>query len=269
MILTSLRRSKPSSRRGPPNNLGMADPVTASKTDKAFAEPADSSNVSLASQNSAALNLVPAITPSEGQPTQASVLQSIADSKLPPDYTAQRIEIQLHNPPLPDTGHLEAKVVFPWVLAFVGWGVAIILHIQGRRNKISDDFNALVTADVKEFLEKIEELSRNVASHQSGCPCLGTDLKESRKHLTELRQKAMAIFNRIDKARCCESDREQWKMNFRAWKAATEGNTDWISNKTRKWTRDQMAILDEANSTYTGQITAFRNRIATRKVRLK
>jgi hypothetical protein len=191
------------------------------------------------------------------------------DSKLPPSNLPQKLEIQLQNPIEPKTDLFEAKVVIPWVLALIGWAVAIALYRLTRKNKINDDLNDIVIEDIKAFLEKIEELTRLVASHQGGCPCQGGDLRNSREHLTALRQTAVAISNRVDRALLNTDDSDEWKKSYREWKSATEGNTDWITNRNKKWNRENMTLLEQANEEYTGKIINFRNRVVTRKIKLK
>lgn len=246
-----------------PDSQNLTAPVEPAKT------PASTSVDPRANTAKPAVPPTPAPTLKNTTPITGSTAVIAPDPKPPASNTPQKLEIQLQSSLPLKSDSFEAKVVIPWIVAVVGWGVAIALYCLTRRNKINDDLNDIVIEDIKEFLEKIEELTRLVAAHQGGCPCLGSDLKESRKHLTTLRQTAMAVSNRVHEALLNNNNSEEWKLMFREWKTATEGNTDWITNKNNKWSREKLTILERANEEYTGKIINFRNRVVTRRIKLK
>jgi hypothetical protein len=145
----------------------------------------------------------------------------------------------------------------------------LFFYNLNRNNKISDDFTDMIVDDVKDFLKKMEEICSAVASHQSACPCKGASLKDSRQHLTVLRRAAIAVSCRIENALVSGLDCDAWKKLYRNWKIETEGETGWITNKNKKWSQTKMERLEEENEKLIREVTAFRNRIATRKIKIK
>lgn len=217
--------------------------------------------------SAAALGSVTSGTTSENTNPQ----QGFASVSLPPNPSGQtqKLEIQIQSHPNAPSSGYEAKIVIPWIIAVIGWAFAGLFYFLNRKSKITDTFTDMVVGDVKDFLEKMEEISCAVASHQGACPCKGSSLKESRQHLTTLRRAAVAVSGRIENALVNGLDRDEWKNLFRQWKIDSEGETGWITNKNKKWSQTRTERLEKDNEKFIRQVTGFRNRIATRKIKIK
>jgi hypothetical protein len=162
------------------------------------------------------------------------------------------------------SGHFETKEI----IMVAGIVVTIFVTVLTRRFKCKDDVNAIVINDVNAFLSKIEELSGCIKSHQSGYPCAGRDLRESREYLTKLKREAVNNLNRITNAIESKKESDSFKAEFRLWKKSTEDNSGWITDKKKRWPTDRIEELDESNREYIGKITKLRQRIAKREVKL-
>jgi hypothetical protein len=162
--------------------------------------------------------------------------------------------------------YFEVKVVIPWLLVLV---IPFLTYHLGRKAKVDDDINSLVVKDVHDFLERIETLARLIAAHQAGSPSHGDNLEKSREHLTTLRVSALAVSNRIIRSFKSEADKVGWESAYLDWKKATAADAGWITNKSKKLSREAISAIDVASGIYAEAITDIRNGIATRRIKLK